>query len=80
MPEDLKNLVAMLRRGIRQVLPLIGLAAFVALALLMVTTEAKANDAPTGELETRVYIQRTYYVVLTIGLLFAAYVTSRGEK
>ena len=80
MPEDPKELIAILRRGIRRALPLLGLAAFVALALLLVTTEVKANDAPTGEHETRVYIQRTFYAVLTIGLLFAACVASRGEK
>ena len=79
MPEDPTDIAARLRRGIREALPLIGLAGFVALILILIFTQTAANDAGTGELETRVYIERTFYVVLTIGLLFAAYVASRGK-
>ena len=80
MPEDPTDIAARLRGRIREALPLIGLAGFVALVLILIFTRTAASDAPTGELETRVYIERTFYVILTIGLLFAAYVASRGKQ
>ncbi len=67
------------RRYVRRGLPFIGLAAFAALLVMLVVTLAQAGDTATGALEERLYIERTFYAILTVGLVVSLYIVSRGE-
>ena len=69
-----------LRRLLGRALPVIALITFIYLAALLINTVSTAGDAPTGDAETAVYLERTFFAVLAIGLLFAAYVGGRGAR
>ena len=75
-PDRIENL----RRLLGRALPVIALITFIYLVALLINTVSTAGDAPTGEAETAVYLERTFFAVLAIGLLFAAYVGGRGTR
>ena len=79
-PTTVPDPVERLRRFLGRALPVIALITFIALIALLINTVSAAQDAPTGTAETAVYLRRTFFAVLAIGLLFAVYAGGRGAR
>ena len=79
-PTTAPDRIESLRRFLAGALPVIALITFIALVALLINTVNTAGDAPTGAAETAVYLERTFFAVLAIGLLFAAYAGGRGAQ
>ena len=76
-PTTAAGAIERLRGFLGRALPVLAVITFVALIALLINTVVTAQDAPTGTAETAVYLRRTFFAIVAVGLLFAAYAGSR---
>ena len=76
-PKAGSNPVERLREFLAKAMPVIALVILIGFLILLVNTVSTAGDAPTGANEAEVYIRRTFFAVLGVGLVVSLYLGGR---